>query len=47
MSNYSYSKALIFPSYTETLGLPLLEAKSYGIEILASNRNFAKEYTKK
>jgi len=47
MSNYSYSKALIFPSYTETLGLPLLEAKSYGIAILASNRNFAKEYTKK
>ena len=38
------AKALIFPSFTETLGLPLLEAKSYGIDILASNRNFAKDY---
>ena len=45
LSNYIYSKALIFPSFTETLGLPLLEAKSYGIDILASNRNFAKDYT--
>lgn len=47
LKNYNKSKALIFPSYSETLGLPLMEAKKFGLDILASNRNFAKEYTSK
>jgi glycosyltransferase involved in cell wall biosynthesis len=47
LKNYNKSKALIFPSYSETLGLPLMEAQKFGIDILASNRNFAKEYTSK
>ena len=47
LKNYSKSKALIFPSYSETLGLPLMEARKFGIDILASNRTFAKEYTNK
>ena len=38
---------MIFPSYSETLGLPLMEAQKFGIDILASDRNFAKEYTSK
>ena len=47
LKNYNKSKALIFPSYSETLGLPLMEAQKFGIDILASNRDFAKEYTSK
>ena len=47
LKNYNKSKALIFPSYSETLGLPLMEAQKFGIDILASDRNFAKEYTSK
>jgi glycosyltransferase involved in cell wall biosynthesis len=47
LNNYLRSKALIFPSFTETLGLPLLEAQSYGLDILASDRDFSKHYTKK
>ena len=47
LRNYKKSKALIFPSTSETLGLPLMEAKRFGLDILASNKNFAKEYTKK
>lgn len=39
-----YSKSiLIFPSYIETVGLPLLEAKSHGTPILASNTDFVNE----
>ena len=47
LKNYYRSKALIFPSNTETLGLPLIEAKKFKIDILASNKNFSKEYTSK
>ena len=47
LKNYNKSKALIFPSQSETLGLPLIEAQKFGIDILASNKNFAKEYTSK
>jgi len=47
LKNYNKSKALIFPSYSETLGLPLMEAKKFGIDILASNKDFAKEFTSK
>ncbi|SDC04285.1 Glycosyltransferase involved in cell wall bisynthesis [Paenibacillus sp. UNCCL117] len=47
-----YSKSsLIFPSYIETVGLPLIEAKMHGTPILASNCNFSHEvlfdYTQK
>lgn len=39
-----YSKSvLIFPSYIETFGLPLLEAKQVGSIILASDTEFSKE----
>ena len=35
------TKVLIFPSYIETVGLPLLEAKLIGTIILASNTPFS------
>ncbi len=39
-----YSKSiLIFPSYIETFGLPLLEAKMHGSPILASDCDFSHE----
>lgn len=39
-----YSKSiLIFPSYIESFGLPLLEAKMHGTPILASNCSFSHE----
>ena len=34
---------LLFPSFDETFGLPLIEASSIGTPIVASNRNFVKE----
>ena len=37
---YSASFALIFPSLTETLGLPLIEGLQYGLKILASDLPF-------
>lgn len=47
LKNYNKSRALIFPSTSETLGLPLLEAKEMGMDILVSNKEFAKNYTSK
>lgn len=42
-----YSKyaeqALLFPSYIETFGLPLLEAQQFGTEVLASDCKYARE----
>ena len=39
-----YTKStLIFPSYIETVGLPLLEAKMHGTPIIASDCAFSKE----
>lgn len=39
-----YSKAvLIFPSYIETFGLPLLEAKIHGTPVIAADTLFARE----
>lgn len=39
-----YSKAiLLFPSYIETFGLPLLEAKTYGAPVIALDTSFARE----
>ncbi|WP_422123914.1 glycosyltransferase [Planococcus sp. X10-3] len=37
------SSTLIFPSYVETLGLPLLEARKMGTIILAADCNYARE----
>lgn len=41
--NYYCKSVLIFPSYIETFGLPLLEAKMHESPILASNCAFSKE----
>ncbi len=35
--------ALIFPSYIETVGLPMLEARRHGRRIMASDRPFSRE----
>lgn len=40
---YYYNSVLIFPSLIETFGLPLLEAKSLGRQILASDTSFSHE----
>jgi glycosyltransferase involved in cell wall biosynthesis len=40
---YRESDFLIFPSLIETLGLPLLEASEFGINILSINLEYAKE----
>lgn len=45
--NYSKSKFLIYPSLSETLGLPLLEAKYIKLKTLTSNLPFAKEFVLK
>ena len=34
---YSAAKALVFPSFEETFGLPILEAMSYGLPVITSN----------
>lgn len=36
-------QVLLFPSYIETFGLPLMEAKTYGTVILASDTDFSRE----
>ena len=43
MREYYISTTLVFPSYIETVGLPLIEAKSYGAQILASDCEYAHE----
>ncbi len=40
---YQSSSALIFPSFTESFGLPLIEATQHGIPILASERDFVRD----
>jgi glycosyltransferase involved in cell wall biosynthesis len=40
---YTDADTVIFPSLLETWGLPLTEAKSYGLPILAADRPYAKE----
>lgn len=37
------SRGLIFPSLTETFGLPLVEARAQGIAIVASERDFVRD----
>ena len=43
MTEYYQSSALLFPSYVETVGLPLLEAKTYGCQILAADCAYARD----
>lgn len=40
---YKAADALVFSSTVETLGLPLIEAASFGLPILASNLDYARE----
>jgi len=40
---YSNSSALIFPSLFESYGLPLVEAKQYGIPIIASELDYVRD----
>ena len=40
---YYCKSILLFPSYIETLGLPLLEAQVFNTPIIAANTSFAKE----
>lgn len=43
LSYYKSSHVLLFPSYIETLGLPLLEAASAGIPIIVSDLPYARD----
>jgi len=40
---YSKSKALIFPSKKESLGLPIIEALQHNLKVLSSNKEFSYE----
>ncbi len=40
---YRASGALIYPSYAESLGLPLLEAAQFGVPIIASERDYVRD----
>lgn len=40
---YESSDALLFPSYIETFGLPLIEAASFGVPIIAVDLPYARE----
>jgi glycosyltransferase involved in cell wall biosynthesis len=43
MSLYQQVDCLVFPSYIETLGLPLIEAASTGLSVLAADLPYAHE----
>ena len=43
LSYYRSSDLMIFPSYIETLGLPLLEAQYFDLEILAMDLPYSRE----
>lgn len=43
-SAYAAADALIFPSYSETIGLPILEAHAAGLPVLASELPFARAF---
>ena len=40
---YQAAKALVFPSMTESLGLPLIEAAQHGLPIVASELDFVRD----
>ena len=37
---YAKSSALIYPSFCESIGMPLIEAKNMSIDVVASNLDF-------
>ncbi|ENM5906531.1 glycosyltransferase [Vibrio mimicus] len=43
MATLARSKALIFPSYTESFGLPLVEATRLGVPIIASELDYVRD----
>lgn len=43
MSYYKGCQAILFPSYIETFGLPLIEAANFGKKILVSDCSYSKE----
>lgn len=43
ISYYNSVNLLVFPSYIETLGLPLIEAAYFGLPILVSDLDYARE----
>lgn len=43
LKNYASSDVVVFPSYLETFGLPLLEAASFGKPIIGANEAYAQE----
>ena len=43
LSFYKSCDSMVFPSYIETFGLPLIEAASFGLPILAVDMNYARE----
>lgn len=43
LSIFSQSRALIYPSFHESLGIPLLEAESMSIPIIASELDFVRD----
>jgi glycosyltransferase involved in cell wall biosynthesis len=43
LASYEQASALIFPSLSESFGLPLIEAKSYGLPIIASELDFVRD----
>jgi glycosyltransferase involved in cell wall biosynthesis len=40
---YNSSSVMLFPSYIETFGLPLIEAASFGLQIIACDEPYARE----
>ena len=43
LSFYKSCDLMVFPSYIETFGLPLIEAASFGMPILATDMDYARE----
>ncbi len=43
MQLYESTKVVVFPSYVETFGLPLVEASAFGLPIVAIDRPFSRE----
>ena len=43
MQTYSHSRALIYPSFSESLGLPLIEAHRCNVPIIAPELDFVRD----
>jgi glycosyltransferase involved in cell wall biosynthesis len=43
LKHYKSSDVILFPSYIETFGLPLIEASSFGKKIIVADCNYSKE----